>query len=140
MSILVIWKIVSSRKRRAISSLPHFPPRHSTPNPLRITTRPISELLSHYTITLVHTEHDCEQFLLERVSSRPAAIGLDCEWVNRDGVDSAPVALLQLAFPSGQCLLVRIFKMSSLGPCLTELLCDKRYADDYYSCSPESEL
>ena len=63
---------------------------------------------------------------MERVPSRPGIVGLDCEWVNREGVDSAPVALLQLAFPNRQCLLIRMFKMTSLGPRLTELLCDKR--------------
>lgn len=48
-------------------------------------------------------------------------LGLDCEWVQKQ-----PVALLQLATPSGLCVLVRLFKLgSSLPATLTSLLADK---------------
>ena len=88
--------------------------------------RPIAELLSDYNVTLVDSEHECEVFLAERLPSTPSIVGLDCEWVNRDNVDSAPVALLQLAFSNNQCLLVRVFKMRALGLRLTDLLSNRR--------------
>ncbi|GFS01716.1 exonuclease 3'-5' domain-containing protein 2 [Elysia marginata] len=48
-------------------------------------------------------------------------LGLDCEWVQKK-----PVALLQLAAPSGLCVLVRLFKLgSSLPTTLRSLLADK---------------
>ena len=42
---------------------------------------------------------------------------------------SFPVALLQLAFTSGECLLIRLCKMRKMGPQLEELLRDKGYVN-----------
>ena len=129
-SVLLIWKYLATRKRKEITnSLHQSGLKRSAPQ--RPSRRPIHELLTKYDITLVNNEHECERFLSERVPRAPAIIGLDCEWVNREGVNSAPVALLQLSFPNGQCLLARVFRMSSLGPRLTDLLTDKRYTHDY---------
>ena len=128
MSVLLIWRYLSARKRREITDSPHQSGglRQLAPHLSLSRRRPISQLLTRYDITLVDTEHDCEQFLAEKVPHTPVIIGLDCEWVNREGVSSAPVALLQLSFPNGQCLLARVFKMTTLGPCLTDLLTNKR--------------
>ena len=129
--VLLIWRLLVARRRRQIT-LTHpssfqcscHSNNHSRHKPL-IALRPISELLSNYNITLVDSEHDCELFLSERIPPDPGLVGLDCEWVNRDGLDSAPVALLQLAFFNGQCLLVRVFRMATLGPRLTDLLTNR---------------
>ena len=122
MSVLLIWKYLAVRKKKEITNSTHQSGlRQSAPS-----RRPIAELLSKYNITLVNSEHDCERFLSEKVPRAPVIIGLDCEWVNREGMNSAPVALLQLSFPSGQCLLARVFRMTALGPRLTDLLTDRR--------------
>ena len=123
-SVLLIWKYLATRKRKEITNSGHQSGFRRSPKVP--TSRPIAELLTSYDITLVDSENDCEHFLSERVPHAPVIIGLDCEWVNRDGVSSAPVALLQLAFPNGQCLLVRVFRMTALGPLLTELLTNRR--------------
>ena len=129
--VLLIWRLLVTRWRRQIS-LTHpssFQQSHHHNNHSRhkslTALRPISKLLSNYNITLVDSEHDCELFLSERIPRSPGIVGLDCEWVNRDGVDSAPVALLQLAFSNGQCLLVRVFRMAALGPRLADLLTNR---------------
>ena len=129
--ILLMWRLLVTRRRRQITLIhpSNFQwschsNQHSHHKSL-IASRPISKLLSSYDITLVDGELDCELFLSERIPPSPSIIGLDCEWVNRDGVDSAPVALLQLAFPNGQCLLVRVFRMATLGPRLTDLLTNR---------------
>ena len=60
------------------------------------------------------------------------AVGMDCEWNSNSGgrkeksPSSLPVALLQLAFPNRQCLLVRLSKIGSVPPKLAQLLADKR--------------
>ena len=128
MSVILIWKYLSARKRREITDSAHRSGglRQPAPHLPLSQRRPISQLLTRYDITLADTEYDCEQFLAEKVPRAPVTIGLDCEWVNREGVSSAPVALLQLSFPNGRCLLARVFKMTALGPHLTRLLTDKR--------------
>ena len=128
MSVILIWKYLSARKRREITDSAHRSGglRQPVPHLPLSRRRPISQLLTRYDVTLVDTEYDCEQFLAEKVPRAPVIIGLDCEWVNREGVSSAPVALLQLSFPNGRCLLARVFKMTALGPRLTDLLTDKR--------------
>ena len=53
-------------------------------------------------------------------------IGIDCEWVNKDGQVNAPVALLQIATPLFDCFLVRLCKMDSQMPQIVkEILEDK---------------
>ncbi|EDO46953.1 predicted protein, partial [Nematostella vectensis] len=53
-------------------------------------------------------------------------VGLDCEWVNKKGVLSHPVALLQIATPLNDCFLIRLCKMSgAVPPTLKGLLEDR---------------
>lgn len=136
-SVLLIWKYLATRKRKEITTSSHQSGfKRLTPQlPSR---RPIAELLTKYDITLVDNEYECERFLSERVPRAPVIIGLDCEWVNREGVTSAPVALLQLSFPNGQCLLARVFRMSALGPRLADLLTDKRLNTHNFTTAFES--
>ena len=71
----------------------------------------------------------CEK-LLECFQSRYAFemnyIGIDCEWVNKEGQVNAPVALLQIATPLCDCFLVRLCKMDGQMPqTVKEILEDK---------------
>ncbi|XP_038621612.1 exonuclease 3'-5' domain-containing protein 2 isoform X2 [Tachyglossus aculeatus] len=50
-------------------------------------------------------------------------LGIDCEWVSVDGKPQ-PVSLLQMASPSGLCVLVHLPKMVSGGEALPEALLD----------------
>lgn len=43
-------------------------------------------------------------------------IGIDCEWVNNEGQENMPVALLQIATPLCDCFLVRVCKMDGQMP------------------------
>ena len=53
-------------------------------------------------------------------------IGMDCEWVNKEGQVNAPVALLQIATPLCDCFLVRLCKMDDQMPqVIKEILEDK---------------
>ena len=53
-------------------------------------------------------------------------IGIDCEWVNKEGQVNAPVALLQIATPLCDCFLVRLCKMDGQMPqTVKEILQDK---------------
>ena len=53
-------------------------------------------------------------------------IGIDCEWVNKEGQVNAPVALLQIATPLCDCFLVRLCKMDGQIPkVVKEILQDK---------------
>ena len=53
-------------------------------------------------------------------------IGIDCEWVNKEGQVNAPVALLQIATPLCDCFLVRLCKMDGQIPqTVKEILEDK---------------
>ena len=136
-SVILLWQYLAARKRREITDSAHRSDgQRQLVSHLPLSShRPISHLLIKYDITVVDTEYDCERFLSEKVPHAPVIIGLDCEWVNREGVISAPVALLQLSFPNGQCLLARVFKMTSLGPHLTDLLTDKRSVPLSLSCT-----
>ncbi|RUS74534.1 hypothetical protein EGW08_017706 [Elysia chlorotica] len=74
-------------------------------------------------IHIVNKPEDWDEIyevLMEDIKS-VRVLGLDCEWVQK-----RPVALLQLATPSGRCVLVRLFKLgSSLPATLKSLLADK---------------
>ncbi|XP_049626332.1 exonuclease 3'-5' domain-containing protein 2 [Suncus etruscus] len=50
-------------------------------------------------------------------------LGIDCEWVNLEGKTS-PLSLLQMASPSGFCVLVRLPKMVCGGKTLPKTLLD----------------
>ena len=53
-------------------------------------------------------------------------IGIDCEWVNKEGQVNAPVALLRIATPQCDCFLVRLCKMDGQIPqTVKEILEDK---------------
>ena len=53
-------------------------------------------------------------------------IGIDCEWVNKEGQVNAPVALLQIATPLCDCFLVRLCKMDGqMRQIVKEILEDK---------------
>ena len=53
-------------------------------------------------------------------------IGIDCQWVNKEGQVNVPVALLQIATPLCGCFLVRLCKMDGQMPQIVkEVLEDK---------------
>ena len=53
-------------------------------------------------------------------------IGIDCEWVNKEGQVNAPVALLQIATPLCDCFLVRPCKVDGqMQQIVKEILEDK---------------
>ena len=71
----------------------------------------------------------CDKLLKSYRSHYPFKInflGIDCEWVNREGQANAPVALLQIATPLCDCFLIRLHKMEGQMPqSVKELLEDK---------------
>ncbi len=52
-------------------------------------------------------------------------LGFDCEWVTLQGY-TRPVSLLQLATPSGLCVLVRLMHLDLVPDTLRDLMADKR--------------
>ena len=79
--------------------------------------------LSDYSIVVAETSQACEEFLQEKVPRPLKIVGLDCEWTSEG---EFPVALLQLAFPNRECLLLRLCKTSEIPPALIEILEDRR--------------
>ena len=79
--------------------------------------------IGDFKVTVLNTAPSCEQYLECCLSTPPKAIGLDCEWGGARGV---PVALLQLAFPNKECVLVHLSEVGSVVPKLAEILSDRR--------------
>ena len=66
------------------------------------------------------------QFHRSKYAFKINYIGIDCEWVNKEGQVNAPVALLQIATPLCDCFLVRLCKMDGQIPqTVKEILEDK---------------
>ena len=66
------------------------------------------------------------QFHRSKYAFKMNYIGIDCEWVNKEGQVNAPVALLQIATPLCDCFLVRLCKMDGQMPQIVkEILEDK---------------
>ncbi|XP_015750786.1 PREDICTED: Werner syndrome ATP-dependent helicase homolog [Acropora digitifera] len=66
------------------------------------------------------------QFHRSKYAFKLNYIGIDCEWVNNEGQQNMPVALLQIATPLCDCFLVRLCKMDSQMPQIVkEILEDK---------------
>ena len=77
----------------------------------------------NFKITVLNTASSCEQHLACCLATPPRVIGLDCEW---GGARDLPVALLQLAFPNNECVLVHLSEVGSVVPKLAEILSDRR--------------
>ena len=56
------------------------------------------------------------QFTISKYDFKLNYIGIDCEWVNNEGQQNMPVALLQIATPLSDCFLVRLCKMDGQMP------------------------
>ncbi|XP_015770405.1 PREDICTED: exonuclease 3'-5' domain-containing protein 2-like [Acropora digitifera] len=66
------------------------------------------------------------QFTISKYHFKLNYIGIDCEWVNNEGQQNMPVALLQIATPLCDCFLVRLCKMDGQMPQIVkEILEDK---------------
>ena len=66
------------------------------------------------------------QFHRSKYAFKLNYIGIDCEWVNNEGQQNMPVALLQIATPLCDCFLVRLCKMDGQMPQIVkEILEDK---------------
>lgn len=80
-------------------------------------------------IFVVDNKLHCDKLLKSYRSHYPFKmnfLGIDCEWVNREGQANAPVALLQIATPLCDCFLIRLHKMEGQMPqSVKELLEDK---------------
>ena len=80
-------------------------------------------------ILVIDNVSSCEKLMQSYRSQYPFEmnfIGIDCEWVNRKGQANAPVALLQIATPLCDCLLIRLCKMEGRMPqSVKDLLEDK---------------
>ena len=122
-SAIIIWRLFSRRRIRQCKQFPALD--HVL---LRQQHRQFPKFdVSNYHIEVVETAEACEEYLSTKIPSPLSFVGLDCEWCNEQRGSGIPVALLQLAFPNKECLLVRLCKMGDLTPTLTEILEDKRY-------------
>lgn len=82
--------------------------------------------ISQYRVSVVEDAQTCEEYLATRVPNPLSVVGLDCEWKPTAEGRTVTVALLQLAFPNGECMLVRLSKTREVTPRLAEILRDKR--------------
>ncbi|XP_021709000.1 exonuclease 3'-5' domain-containing protein 2-like [Aedes aegypti] len=109
------------------SSTPSINQKRLTPA-LSVTSKPTNPLKNPFQVMnhSVHIITTASKYteLIRQMSyacrSYPV-IGLDCEWVTIYG-QRQKVALLQLAFKYGICLLIRLFQMDSFPTELRELL------------------
>ena len=81
----------------------------------------MSLVIRSYKVHVLEAADQCEKFFAKRRTLSISVAGLDCEWVGR-----RPVALLQLAFPNKECVLVRLNKIGCITPSLSAILNDQR--------------
>ena len=88
-----------------------------------------SKFLKKAQVFVIDDASSCDKLLQSHRSKyafKMNYIGIDCEWVNREGQVNAPVALLQIATPMCDCFLVRLCKMDGQMPQIVkEILEDK---------------
>ncbi|XP_015778425.1 PREDICTED: uncharacterized protein LOC107356323 isoform X2 [Acropora digitifera] len=88
-----------------------------------------SKFLKKAQVFVIDDASSCDKLLQSHRSKYAVKmnyIGIDCEWVNKEGQVSAPVALLQIATPLCDCFLVRLCKMDGQIPLTAkEILEDK---------------
>ena len=99
---------------------------------LRKSQRPTTPPQRRYSLTrhridVVDTLHVCERILKSKTSQSLCVMGVDCEWVGEERGGQYQVALLQLAFLDGHCLLVRLCKTVTLPSTLHTILQDSKY-------------
>ena len=82
--------------------------------------------ISQYRVSVVEDAQACEEYLATRLPNPLRVVGLDCEWKPTTVGRTVAVALLQLAFPNGECVLVRLCKTGEVTPRLAEILRDRR--------------
>lgn len=118
--VIVIWRIFGRKQRRDLQSI-------TTENYQGQRKEHQNQLyVSEYRISVVEDAQTCEEYLATRLPNPLKVIGLDCEWRAQQLGGSVPVALLQLAFPNRECVLVRLSKIRELTPKLAEILKDRR--------------
>ncbi|XP_044168981.1 Werner syndrome ATP-dependent helicase homolog [Acropora millepora] len=88
-----------------------------------------SKFLKKAQVFVIDDASSCDKLLQSHRSKyafKMNYIGIDCEWVNKEGQVNAPVALLQIATPLCDCFLVRLCKMDGQMPqTVKEILEDK---------------
>ncbi|XP_062549454.1 exonuclease 3'-5' domain-containing protein 2-like [Armigeres subalbatus] len=119
---------------RALFSKPKAP-RRDCPHPIVRLERPnpvITDDIWHVMNNRVHIITTASKFVEEfqkikaiSLKRSDLIVGLDCEWVAY-GASRNKVALLQLAFTAGACLLVRLFLMHTIPRELKNILADPR--------------
>jgi len=74
-------------------------------------------------IDIVDSVEQCERIAVkfEKSCTCIPVLGLDCEWVNQNGIRK-PVALLQIADGNGMCSLIRLSKFKTIPPSLSNIL------------------
>ena len=87
--------------------------------------RPYS-LSSRHHIDVVDTWQQCEVVMAGKSPESLSVLALDCEWVEGGRGGRCPVALLQLGFMDGQCVLVRLCKTGAVPPTLLAVLQDSK--------------
>ncbi|KAM9092287.1 exonuclease 3'-5' domain-containing protein 2 isoform 2-T5 [Megaptera novaeangliae] len=135
----VLWKCIQRRRSKAShvtqKQLPQqqqkVPGRRERPTP--VEDQPHSsaprasweERILGAKVVTVSQEAEWDQIepLLRSELEDFPVLGIDCEWVNSEG-KASPLSLLQMASPSGFCVLVRLPKLICGGRTLPKTLLD----------------
>ncbi|XP_046503649.1 exonuclease 3'-5' domain-containing protein 2-like isoform X1 [Equus quagga] len=135
----VLWKGIQRRRskmscvtlRRQQQQQQQARDRREPPPPEEEQLRPSAprasweeKILEAKVVTVSHgAEWDQIEPLLRSELEDFPVLGIDCEWVNLEG-KASPLSLLQMASPSGFCVLVRLPKLVCGGKTLPKTLLD----------------
>ncbi|KFO24205.1 Exonuclease 3'-5' domain-containing protein 2 [Fukomys damarensis] len=126
------WGIQRRRKSPVTQAQPQqapgrrvwYPPQEDQ-LPLGVRRPSWEERILQAKVVTVSQEAEWEQIqplLWSELEDFPV-LGIDCEWVNLEG-KASPLSLLQMASPSGLCVLVRLPKLTCGGRALPRTLLD----------------
>ncbi|XP_074146577.1 exonuclease 3'-5' domain-containing protein 2 isoform X2 [Sminthopsis crassicaudata] len=132
---LIIWKVFQ-RWRGKISCTRELQEEIDSQELAPVKTEPllsllvvpnvsrVERILGEKVVTVSETkEWEEVESLLRRELEQCPVLGIDCEWVNIEG-KACPISLLQMASPTGRCILLRLPKLISGKAALPQTLLD----------------
>nr|XP_020141705.1 exonuclease 3'-5' domain-containing protein 2 [Microcebus murinus] len=119
------WSPVTQQQQQKVPSSTELPPPEEDQLHSSALTATWEERILKAKVVTVSQEAEWDQIapLLRSELEDLPVLGIDCEWVNLEG-KASPLSLLQMASPSGLCVLVRLPKLICGGKTLPRTLLD----------------
>ncbi|XP_072485604.1 exonuclease 3'-5' domain-containing protein 2 isoform X2 [Notamacropus eugenii] len=132
---LILWKVFQrwrgktscTREQQEVAEGQELGPVKTDPllSPLVVpNVSQVERILGEKVVTVSEREEwEGVESLLRKELEQCPVLGIDCEWVNVEG-KASPVSLLQMASPTGRCILLRLPKLISGKTALPQTLLD----------------